>query len=113
MQRVPEDKGVALPYYFSMRNALPLLTVAVLLSGPLAAQTRPAPSLDAVASVRSGRPIPGPVYEIPAFSRAVDRGTRTRGGTPGAKHWTQYARYSIEATLDARQRARGVSQQLS
>ena len=33
------------------------------------------------------------------FSRAVERGTRTRTG-PGARAWVQHARYSIDATLD-------------
>jgi hypothetical protein len=65
------------------------------------AQTRPAPTTDPAATAAGGRPIPGPVYEIPAFSRAVERGTRTRSGQPGASNWVQYARYRIDARLDA------------
>ncbi|HEY9429063.1 MAG TPA: M1 family metallopeptidase, partial [Gemmatimonadaceae bacterium] len=53
------------------------------------------------ATADGGRPIPGPVYELPAFSRAVERGTRTRSGRPGASNWVQHARYRIDARLDA------------
>src|SRR5690606_557335 len=31
---------------------------------------------------------------------AVEAGTRTRSGRPGARYWQQYARYRLEATLD-------------
>ena len=65
------------------------------------AQTRPAPTADPAATADGGRPIPGPVYELPAFSRAVERGTRTRSGRPGASNWVQHARYRIDARLDA------------
>jgi hypothetical protein len=40
------------------------------------------------------------VYETPAFSRAIERGTRTRSGQPGTRYWTQHARYAIDARLD-------------
>jgi hypothetical protein len=83
-----------------MPNPLLAFIAIALLSAPLVAQTRPAPAIDVTATVRAGRPVPGPVYEIPPFSRAIERGTRTRTGAPGAKHWTQYARYAIEASLD-------------
>jgi hypothetical protein len=46
------------------------------------------------------RPLPYPVFEPAAFKRAVERGTRTRTGQPGAKYWTQKAQYRIEAALD-------------
>jgi hypothetical protein len=48
----------------------------------------------------SGRPVPGPVYEIPEYTRAVERGTRLRNGSPGPAYWLQHARYTIEARLD-------------
>lgn len=70
-------------------------------SAPVHAQTRPAPTADPAAPPTGGRPIPGPVYEIPAFSEAVKRGTRTRSGRAGASNWVQHARYSIAARLDA------------
>lgn len=82
---------LALPYWYA-----PL---------PLGAQTRPAPvvtppSTEGPAARRPLRPLPGPVYEIPEFSEAVARGSRTRSGEPGPGYWTQYARYDIEARLD-------------
>jgi Peptidase family M1 domain len=45
------------------------------------------------------RPIPYPIPETKAFARAVERGTRTRTGSPGANYWQQYARYTIDAEL--------------
>jgi hypothetical protein len=42
------------------------------------------------------------VFETLAFSRAVERGTRTRTGQPGPAYWRQYARYEIDASLDPR-----------
>lgn len=58
------------------------------------AQTRPAPSLSDTPSDRYE------IYEHPAFTRAVEAGTRTRTGRPGPRYWQQYARYDIEAQLD-------------
>jgi hypothetical protein len=77
------------------------LLATLAMSTTVSAQTKPAPTVNAATTVQGGRPIPGPVYEIPAFSRAVERGTRTRTGRPGASNWVQYARYSIDAHLDA------------
>src|SRR5579872_2559288 len=62
-------------------------------------QTRPAVGTD-TGIVLSGRPIPGPVYETAAFTRAVERGSRSRTGRPGNAYWVQHARYTINATLD-------------
>jgi len=77
-------------------------------ASPSHAQTRPTPIVDPATSVASPRPIPGPVYESAAFSRAVARGTRTRTGAPGAGYWVQHPRYTIDATLDvARNRLTG------
>ncbi|MEO5509223.1 MAG: M1 family metallopeptidase, partial [Longimicrobiales bacterium] len=63
------------------------------------AQSHPAPWLD-TASAGHARPIPGPVYESPAFTRAVASGMRTRTGRPGPRSFVQNARYTINATLD-------------
>jgi len=91
-----------------MRIELSLLVVATLVGAPLVAQTRPATGVDTTGAVRAGRPTPGPVYEIPEFSRAVERGTRTRAGQPGPKYWTQQIRYRIDVRLDpAAARIRG------
>jgi hypothetical protein len=76
------------------------LPAILLFSRPGAAQTRPSPALAPAATLEAGRPLPGPVYEIPEFTRAVERGTRTRDGRPGAANWVQHARYRIDARLD-------------
>ncbi|MGH7668932.1 MAG: hypothetical protein ACRENQ_05505, partial [Gemmatimonadaceae bacterium] len=64
------------------------------------AQTRAAPALDPVATAAAGRPVPGPVWESAGFTRAVERGTRTRTGMPGPDYWVQHPRYSIDVALD-------------
>src|SRR5574338_168255 len=80
------------------------LLAGLLLPRPGAAQTRPAPepatSALPAAAPEADRPLPGPVYEIPEFTRAVARGTRTRDGRPGSGYWVQHARYRIDARLD-------------
>jgi len=52
------------------------------------------------APVATERPRPYPVFETPAFARAVEHGTRTRTGRPGSSYWTNRATYRIEAELD-------------
>lgn len=76
-----------------------LLLAPALLVAPLAAQTTPAPTV-VTPTADTPRPIPGPVFELPGFTRAVERGTRTRDGMPGARNWAQFARYAIDASLD-------------
>ncbi|HET7552282.1 MAG TPA: M1 family metallopeptidase [Gemmatimonadaceae bacterium] len=90
----------------SSRHSYGLTLIASLLaafsfSTASAAQTRPAPAANPAATADGGRPIPGPIYEIPDFSTAVERGTRTRSGRPGTNNWVQHARYRIDARLDA------------
>jgi hypothetical protein len=46
------------------------------------------------------RPIPYHVLESPGFARAVQNGTRTRTGAPGANYWQQWARYTLAADYD-------------
>ncbi len=72
-----------------------------MVSAPALAQTRAAAAGDPAGIVSAGRPLPGPVFEIPEFSAAVARGSRTRTGRPGAAGWVQQARYRIDARLDA------------
>ena len=68
-------------------------TALVVLVHPLSAQ-----KVDTAVVAAPRRATPGPVYEPPAFARAVRRGTRTRTGVPGARAWVQRARYAIDAT---------------
>jgi hypothetical protein len=49
--------------------------------------------------MKAPRPLPGPVFESSAFTRAVDAGFRTRTGRPGPRNFVQRARYSIRARL--------------
>lgn len=81
------------------RHLLLLLTLATASTG-LSAQSVQAPWLDPATPSSVGRPIPGPVFESPEFTRAVKAGTRTRTGVPGPRNWVQHARYDIAATLD-------------
>src|SRR5437667_6531404 len=79
------------------RTALVILAaVAVGCANPF--WRRPPPPVPTVPAVVA-RPIPYPVFETRAFARAVERGTRTRIGAPGAKYWQQYAHYTIAAEL--------------
>ena len=88
----------SLHHRFIVAAAAPLAALSI--STTAHAQTRPAPTADPTAAAADGRPLPGPVYEIPDFSQAVARGTRTRSGRPGASNWVQHARYRIDARLD-------------
>ncbi len=81
-------------------NRLSAVAIALCLAAPLSAQSLPNPLVDKAGTVRTARPIPGPVYETPEFTEAVQRGTRTRTGVPGAGNWVQHARYAITARLD-------------
>ena len=63
---------------------------------PLVAQTRPSPIVAPDSAMLAPRPIPGPVFESPWFTRAVQRGTRTRTGAPGPSYWVQHPRYDIQ-----------------
>jgi hypothetical protein len=95
------------PPYSSWMRAHPSSPIALLLAvaAPLlvtACATTPAPSpspLPATAVTGPRRPVPYPLYHDHAFSRAIQRGTRTRSGEPGPRYWQQYARYTIEAEL--------------
>jgi hypothetical protein len=90
----------------NVKNQFPTFASAVfcatvlVTAAPLPAQSRPAPALEPAATVAAPRPIPGPVFEIPGFTRAIQRQTRTRTGQPGARYWVQHARYRISARFD-------------
>jgi hypothetical protein len=75
--------------------------MAALLALACSGGARPTTTSSVVTSAAtSERPVPYPVPEPPAFRRAVERGTRTRTGSPGPRYWTQYARYALRAELD-------------
>jgi len=42
----------------------------------------------------------GGLYEFREFQQAVEKGTRTRQGLPGANYWQNSSDYEIEATID-------------
>ena len=75
---------------------LPLLALAACTSAGVPRSVPP--SLSATSPAE--RPRPYPVFETRDFTRAVERGTRTRSGAPGARYWQQYARYRLEAELE-------------
>jgi hypothetical protein len=69
------------------------LSSAVLTLLLAAAPTQDAPKPPA-------RVVPYPI-DLPAeFTAAIEAGTRTTTGRPGDKHWTNFARYRLEAELD-------------
>jgi hypothetical protein len=70
-----------------MKHRVALVITALLLPGRVAWAQRPA------------RPIPPPITVPRDFQRAIERGTRTATGEPGARYWQQHARYRIEAFL--------------
>ena len=73
-----------------------LCRLLALVVGAVAASSAQAPE--------SPRPRPYPIIEAPAFTRAVERGTRTRTGRPGSEYWQQWAEYRLEAELDPKAR---------
>ncbi|HET7460731.1 MAG TPA: M1 family aminopeptidase [Longimicrobium sp.] len=46
------------------------------------------------------RPFPNPVEAPAGYKRAVERGTRSTNGLPGARYWQQWANYDIRASVD-------------
>ncbi|PQJ33929.1 hypothetical protein BSZ35_04290 [Salinibacter sp. 10B] len=79
--------------FFDTRRLLAIILLLGCSVRPSLSQTQPAPSVSGTA------PSPHAIYEDSAFTRAVQRGTRTRSGRPGPHYWQQYAHYTIEATL--------------
>lgn len=77
-----------------MPSRLPILCAIALLSAIAVAQSPP----DAPPAPPRIRPYP---IDLPAeFERAIENGTRTRTGEPGAKYWTNYARYHLAVEVD-------------
>ncbi len=48
----------------------------------------------------AGRVVPYPIDLPDDFAAAIAKGTRSENGRPGAKYWTNTARYRIDAELD-------------
>jgi hypothetical protein len=67
--------------------------LAALMAGAVAAPARAQPGPGA-------RPIPERVTPPLGYRRAVERGTRSVDGRPGARYWTNHSRYDIRAELD-------------
>src|SRR5687768_18617466 len=90
----------------SIRMNRALLACAVVLAGacappPAGVVTLPVQVLDVPAdSPARLHPRYVAVVEPRNFTRAVERGTRTRTGQPGPRYWQQYARYQLDASLD-------------
>jgi hypothetical protein len=74
--------------------AAPAVAAAAILglSGMSQCSSTTEPAAATTAAAGPERPIPYPVFETKAFARAVEKGTRTRTGTPGPNYWQQYAR---------------------
>ena len=71
-------------------QALPILILLISAS----------PLCDVMAQAPAARVQPYPIDLPPNFETAVEKGTRTLNGHPGADHWTNYANYDIEMELD-------------
>lgn len=67
---------------------------------PAAVVTLPVQVLDLPGDSTGVHPRYVAVVEPPRFTRAVERGTRTRTGRPGPRYWQQFARYRLDASLD-------------
>ena len=58
--------------------------------------TTPTP---AVSQSQARRPYLGPVVPPAAFQQAIQAGTRTTTGAPGARYWTNFATYKLTARI--------------
>ncbi|HEX8392754.1 MAG TPA: M1 family metallopeptidase [Longimicrobium sp.] len=80
-----------------MSRWTPALIAAFALAG--CASRPPASGPAPVQAGRMERPIPYPVTPPAGYQRAVRNGTRTPGGAPGARYWTNRADYAIRARV--------------
>ncbi|HEB52344.1 MAG TPA: M1 family peptidase [bacterium] len=75
------------------RSSIPLFAALLAVSAPAQQAPFSAPE-------RPARVLPYPIELPPGFLAAIANGTRTHDGHPGAKHWTNYARYEIAVEVD-------------
>lgn len=75
-----------------------VLVLSPFLLAACAPAIRSATGAGAPAPVAS-RPLPHAVQPPAAFLRAVERGSRTTTGEPGARYWQNWARYQVQAKL--------------
>jgi hypothetical protein len=78
--------------------------VAGACGGPVVAgPASPAPtaaSAPPLASWPPPRPIPRPIARSATYEAAIERGTRTAAGAPGAAYWQQWTDHAIEVRVD-------------
>lgn len=79
------------PKYMSMQRTASLANIAsLILTASIVAQGPPS----------TARVLPYPIDLPTGFEAAIANNTRTSTGQPGAKHWTNYARYDIAIEVD-------------
>jgi hypothetical protein len=87
----------------SMNRAIPTsLALAAIVSFSAhagAAQQAISPESGRSGAATPERPIPYPVTYSSAYTRALERGTRTSSGAPGSSYWQQWAEYTITAHI--------------
>ena len=75
-----------------------VLLLSLLLAAPSAAPAQQGDGGEAGVADRP-RPVPNPVVPVPGYREAVESGTRTPRGAPGARYWQQWSEYDIDARL--------------
>lgn len=78
----------------SMVLAIALIAIAWSISTPAAAQ-QAKPQI----TLAPRRPTVGAIVPPPAFQRAVERGSRSPNGAPGARYWQNTATYKVSARI--------------
>lgn len=76
-----------------------LLLLALLVAAPAAAPAQQGDSGGETGIADRPRPVPNPVVPIPGYREAVESGSRTPEGAPGAAYWQQWSEYDIDARL--------------
>ncbi|HYE89635.1 MAG TPA: hypothetical protein VEA38_01390 [Terriglobales bacterium] len=82
-----------------------MLVIALTLSACARAprpEIAPAPTTTSAAAAvwPAARPLPQRIEYPAGFQRAIESGTRTADGRPGARYWQQWAEYDVAVTVD-------------